>query len=595
MRSYGFFRKRMAGALLALSQLSLPSLTTAADDPVPPKPVEAPPLKPAYDMVSLRRQRVYCPPALPADCPAPLPPITAPDTSSTQNNNQPNNPQVNNPVPQMNTAPNLAANANATVPNMIGDALGAQVQYYTFFTNPYTDPNSGQQAFATFMYADGIQDSAHLYFRGVTPDALQTTTTIYQTTPGTQFGFVGTLPALTGMQAVNGSTVTGQLGQLTGLTPYPTPHPLGVVGFNVQPGVFTNIASGAGDTNSELPINGGSAFFDQTAALAVYNTQILPIVSPSSQRQKLADNASPIPRDRVYVNYNYFDGTPTILGKNGVNRVTPGFEKTFFNQLASIEVRFPFSTELSNSVNLDGVTNSSEAQFGNITVYLKGLLYSSPVFTVSSGLGVQTPTAGDTHIYSNGGEIYRMTNDSVHLLPFIAGTYTPGPRFYAQGILQCDFDTNGNRAYGAPYVLSGTDFGNVVPGALQKLGVVQDQSYLYASLGTGYWIYRDTDPNTRGLTGIAPTAELHYNTTMQKSDTVQDVYGNTIQPLSQVATLNGIVGVNTVFGNNKYFTVGYSAPFGRSDAQFNGELRVMFNYFFGGSTVNPRFNLITGR
>lgn len=304
------------------------------------------------------------------------------------------------------------------------------------------------------------------------------------------------------------------------------------------------------------------------------------VASPTADRQKLSENASPLPRDRVFLNYNYFDQVPSTFGNQGVNRFTPGFEKTFFDQWASVEVRLPFSSQLSNSIDLTGV-NSNQVQFGNVTTYFKGLLYASPEMALSTGLGVQLPTGPDTEVFLSGQEMFKIANRSVHLMPFLAATYTPGTRFYAQGLLQFDIDANGNSVY-APSTKG--------PG-LQNQGTMQDQTVLYASLSTGYWIYRAPNPNDRGLTGIAPTAELHYNTTLQSSDTV----GNTFAQYGQIANFNGIVGLNAVFGYNKYLTVGYCSPLGRSDAQFNSELRVMFNYFFGGSTVNPRFSQVPSR
>ena len=305
---------------------------------------------------------------------------------------------------------------------------------------------------------------------------------------------------------------------------------------------------------------------------------VQPISSSLAQRQKFAENASPLPRDRVFVNYNYFDGVQTFNGNQGVSRITPGFEKTFFDQLTSVEMRLPFTTGLPNSYDFRTERDSGGTELGNFTMYLKGLLYRSPEMAVSSGLGIQLPTASDTVFYNQGDEVIRLANRSVHLMPFLAATYTPGSRFYAQGALQLDFDANGN-----PLFVPGPN------GSRDRLGVAQDQTFLYASIASGYWVYRVSNPNERGLTGIAPTVELHYNTSLQQSDTV------VTEPFSQIASLNGIVGVNAVFGNNKYVTVGYCTPLGRSDKEFNGELRVMFNYYFGGSSLNPRFNLIPGR
>lgn len=55
--------------------------------------------------------------------------------------------------------------------------------------------------------------------------------------------------------------------------------------------------------------------------------------APGAQigRLKLTENTSPIPQDRVFVNYSYFDDTPLFPGGVNVNRVAPGFEKTFLD------------------------------------------------------------------------------------------------------------------------------------------------------------------------------------------------------------------------------------------------------------------------
>ena len=572
MSRHGITTATLASAIL---MLACASLLRASEDAVPPQPDKA------ASGESTAKQPTKPLPQLQTPVPPPLPDLRQ---------QVPTNPTVQNPAPQQNTLPNLAANSNATVvPNFIGD-LGAISQSYNLLTTPFVDPTSGGQAFAVQMQADSVLDPTHAYLRGVTPNGQFTTSTVYLPVGGS-----GSI-----IQAFDGTNVHGRLAELKGLVPQPTTHPLALVSYPVPLNpLFLNILLGPGDLARELQANDGPAVIatdaaDKASVSAVFNSRVVPIGSPSAWRQKFAENSSPLPRDRVYVNYNYFDATPTTIGSKGVNRVTPGFEKTFFDQWASVEVRLPFTTQLSNSADLTGMTNTSGAQFGNVTGYFKGLLYADPSLTISSGLGVQLPTASDTDISANGGEIFKIANNSVHLLPFLAATYTPGSRYYAQGALQFDFDANGNTVYGAPYVWSGNGLG-VVPGALQQLGVAQDQTFLYASLATGYWIYRVTNPYERGLTGIAPTAELHYNTSLQRSDTVADVYGNRLDPLGQIASLNGVVGVNAVFGNNKYFTVGYSAPLGRADAQFNGELRVMFNYYFGGSRVNPRFNLVPSR
>ena len=61
---------------------------------------------------------------------------------------------------------------------------------------------------------------------------------------------------------------------------------------------------------------------------------------------KLAEGFSPIPQDRVYFNYSYFNQVPLSASGVNVNRFTPGFEKTFWDRLASVEFRTPMASTL---------------------------------------------------------------------------------------------------------------------------------------------------------------------------------------------------------------------------------------------------------
>ena len=56
---------------------------------------------------------------------------------------------------------------------------------------------------------------------------------------------------------------------------------------------------------------------------------------------KIADDNSPLPRDRVIFDYDFFGGVPLGTGGVDVHRFSPGIEKTFFDGLASIEFVFP--------------------------------------------------------------------------------------------------------------------------------------------------------------------------------------------------------------------------------------------------------------
>lgn len=277
---------------------------------------------------------------------------------------------------------------------------------------------------------------------------------------------------------------------------------------------------------------------------------------------KIAENSSPVPRDRVYLNYSYFDGVPLLPNGVNVNRFTPGFEKTFFDGMSSIEVRTPFASTLSNTLFVNDPNDVSSAEFGNVTLFLKQLLYTSDTLAFSGGLGLALPTASDVTVFDTRGgpQLARIQNQSVHLLPFLGSLYTPTDQLFVQQFLQFDFDANGN----------------AVSVANIPFGRLNEMTFLYYSIGGGYWLYND--PNSdRLFSRIAPIVELHYNKSLTNTDAL-------LSP-SDLDLLNGVVGVTAMMGENKSLTLAYTTPLGAGDnRQFNGELRVMLNWYFGGST-----------
>lgn len=294
-------------------------------------------------------------------------------------------------------------------------------------------------------------------------------------------------------------------------------------------------------------------------------------------RTKIAENSSPIPRDRIFMGYSYFDNVPLTATGIGVNRFTPGFEKTFFNGNSSVEVRLPFASTLSSNIFVDGTTNTSSVELGNMIVGVKTLLYTSQQWAVAGGTWVAAPTADDLNLYTaNGTQLVQVRNQSVHLLPYVGGLYAPTSRAFVQGFLQVDVDANGSP-------VSVTNFNN----RLNQVGRVNDTTFLFGSLGAGYFVYQDT-AGDGGLASVAPMLELHYNRSLQKADVVTSngfqigSYANNIQ------VLDAVVGLNVLFKSGLSITSGYVTPIGNgADQPFNGELRVLVNWFFGGARRFP--------
>jgi hypothetical protein len=291
---------------------------------------------------------------------------------------------------------------------------------------------------------------------------------------------------------------------------------------------------------------------------------------------KIAENTSPIPRDRVYFGYSYFGGVPLNGTGLDVNRFTPGFEKTFFSKMTSIDVRTPVATTMSNDVFIDGNTQSDQAVFGNMVTTFKALLWQSDNrFAISSGLGLQLPTGPSTHVRTPGGvEFLRVDQASVHYQPFVGYVFTPNSRFFAQGFMQVDIDGNGSRVSA---ITANRD--------RITLGRVQDQNLLYSDFGFGYWAVQNFDRAGR-MSGFAPIVEMHYNKSVSNGSNLRAngvVVGNT---LTNFENLNLTFGANIAMKSNTWATVAYVVPVGGGpiDRQMNGEFRLLLNRFFGPMT-----------
>ena len=91
---------------------------------------------------------------------------------------------------------------------------------------------------------------------------------------------------------------------------------------------------------------------------------------------KVADDSSPLPRDRVFCDYDFFNDVPFVPGGIDVNRFLFGVEKTFFDGRCSLEVRIPFGSSLTDNLTTQINTTTfaqttpveDEFQLGNVTL-----------------------------------------------------------------------------------------------------------------------------------------------------------------------------------------------------------------------------------
>lgn len=349
---------------------------------------------------------------------------------------------------------------------------------------------------------------------------------------------------------------------------------------NPQPGLEldgdpdnTYTAILTGDTTDVYDDPAGPITIDDAPVYQVFRVvQLDGFVSPNPAeivgRVRVQDNNSAMPRDRIILDYNFFHNVPFTANGIDVNRFTPGVEKTFLDGLGSVEVRAPmaitFNSRQFEAVGLD----TSEPEFGNLTVIPKVLLTSTDEIALAAGLGIALPTADDLDLYGlSGDQVLSIENESIHLLPFLGFLFTPRhANYFFQSFVTVDVDTNGNAVQ--------ADVGS----GLEQIGIWNDQTLLSASGSFGHYLFQNY---SRGsiIQSLSLMGELHYTTTVDDADTINSGVFVLGDPDRQIDVLNATFGGHVQLKDST-LTTGYSVPLTSSDRIFDGELRVFINQFF---------------
>lgn len=281
-------------------------------------------------------------------------------------------------------------------------------------------------------------------------------------------------------------------------------------------------------------------------------------------RAKLAENNSPLPRDRIFFNYSYFDNVPLTSRGVSVNRFTPGIEKTFWRGQMSFELRTPFASTLDSNITFGAPSASMNTEFGNVFAAYKLLLYNNGAFATSTGLSVTAPTADGLRVTTQDGRrLVEIDNGSVHVMPYF-GWVARSQGYFTQGMLQVDIDTRGN-----PVRVNETGRG------LQSAGYLQDVMMLYLDVSAGRIFRLDR----AFVTQVAPLVELHYNRSLQSTDSIATEKFRIGERKEDIQVINALAAVNVVLRDRSDVTVGYATPIGYgSDQGFDGELRILWNY-----------------
>ena len=308
---------------------------------------------------------------------------------------------------------------------------------------------------------------------------------------------------------------------------------------------FIDVANGAGTSLVDLPVAGGSRQFKNEYSRAM-------------------------PTDRVFGLYHHFQNALESSSSNGsfrtananIDRFTFGFEKTFFEGNASVEMRMPFSSPVSLS---SPGSNFQMQSVGDLVVTFKGMLYSDESQAFAVGLAIDAPTGSDLNVNlpNSGPASFTLHNNATHLIPFIAYQAAPTEDFFFNGFLQFDTPTNANTVQvqrtGAP---------------VENLSVT-NQTLMFVDTSFGYWWYRN--PDAEWLSGLASVFELHYTTAVNNADVVADkaqrvTFGSNA---GHFDVLNLTLGLQANISRSAIIRAGYVTPLRSSPHRFfDNELSV---------------------
>ncbi|HMF17837.1 MAG TPA: hypothetical protein VKE98_11560 [Gemmataceae bacterium] len=203
---------------------------------------------------------------------------------------------------------------------------------------------------------------------------------------------------------------------------------------------------------------------------------------PTSRGFKIADDGSPRPMDRVFLDFNFFNdilaSTNVRLGGAIQNlnlyRESLGMEKTFLAGRASAGLSLPLNTVTMDSTfpNLNG----THTDVGDLTCYFRYALWRDQANDnwLTAGLAVTAPSGPSSIAGIDTPTILHSTL----LQPYLGYLWNFG-NFYLQGFLAVDTPTD-----------------------------TRDVTLLYNDVALGYFLYRTRD-RSRFLTAVAPTLELH--------------------------------------------------------------------------------------
>lgn len=283
----------------------------------------------------------------------------------------------------------------------------------------------------------------------------------------------------------------------------------------------------------------------------------------ATRRVKLSENFSPEVRDRVYMNYSYFNNAFGGLGD--VNRWVLGWERILVDDLVSVELRLPMATTLGSRQDINSPGDRSY-ELGNLTAIGKVVMYRDQRWLWSSGLGATAPLADDARLLRGDDTLLKISNHAVHLLPFSAVLMRVNQDTMVQAFAQLDVDVNGNPVYG-----------DLTGDTLPRLGRLRDATLLHLDASLHRTLLRRSSRDL--VREVIGNAELHYTGSLENANTVSG-NGLTVTDLSRrFDVVNATFSSHWMLGERTVVTPGIAVPLsGGVNRQFNFEAILQVNY-----------------
>ena len=269
---------------------------------------------------------------------------------------------------------------------------------------------------------------------------------------------------------------------------------------------------------------------------------------------KLSENMSPRPQDRIFFNFNYYNGVNNTINLKDHSPITQmkayiysfGLEKTFHDGMGSVGLRLPLDNLTANSFH-NVVSTPTTTALGNLTVFAKYILAQNrQTGSLITACFAVTPDTGTSRF---AGAPYLRPLNTTYLQPCLAYIYNYN-RWYLQGFTGFNFP------------------------AFQG-----DVSLMYNDVGIGYFLVRNPDPHAF-LTALAPVFELHVNTPINHRD-----WFNRFDIAGTQDVVDLTYGINFGFRNSAVLTAAFVTPVS-SPKPFDTEAVLMLNIFFGRTRAN---------